>query len=265
MKKLLSLSLSLLMVFSLAACGGTPVAEQKPPLTEDEVTQMYTNPDSFKGRQVTLTGKLLGEPEKDDSGIYFQFYGDAANYARNTIVGYKNTELSLADGDYIKVIGTVDGTFKGENMMGGKITAPKIIADSVEKVSYIDAVSPTIKSVDVNSTQNQRGYEVSLQKVEFASAETRVYLSVKNSGGSSFSVYSFNAKIMQGDKQYEEQSNYDADYQEVQSDLMPGATTSGIIAFPAMEQSNFKIYIDGSSDNWEESIQPYAFEVAVPQ
>lgn len=36
-------------------------------------------------------------------------------------------------------------------MMGVKLTAPKIVADSVEKVSYIDAISPTIKSVDVNS------------------------------------------------------------------------------------------------------------------
>jgi hypothetical protein len=210
-----------------------------------------------------LVGKLLGEPEKDDSGVYFQMYGDPANLERNTIVGYKNTDASFSGDDYVRVIGKVGGTFEGENMMGGKITAPKIVADSVEKISYVEAVSPTIKSVEINSTQNQLGYELTLKKVEFASKETRIYISIKNNGSSNFSAYSFNTKIRQGDKQYEEQTNYDADYQELQSDLMPRATTEGIITFPALEQASFTIYIDGSSDDWEETINPYTFEVVV--
>lgn len=102
-----------------------------------------------------------------------------------------------------------------------------------------------------------------MQKVEFATTETRVYISITNSGSDDFTVYSFNAKIMQGSKQYEEQSNYQAGYQEIQSELMPGATTEGIIAFPAMEQSNFTHYIKGKSLNWSEKIEPFTFEVSV--
>lgn len=101
----------MLILLSLAACSGT-TAEEKPTLTKDEITQMYSDPDSFKGRKVTLVGQLFGDPEKDSSGIYFQMYGDPANYDRNTIVGYKNTEISLAGDDYVKVIGTVEERLK---------------------------------------------------------------------------------------------------------------------------------------------------------
>lgn len=263
MKKLFGVVFSFLFVLQLAGCGGTSAAEQKPPLTEAEISQMYTDPDAFKGRKVTLAGKLLGDPQKDDSGIYFQMYGDPAKYERNTIVKYSNKEASFSGQDYVKITGTIDGAYDGKNIMGGKITAPKIVADSVEKVSYIDAVSPTLKSVDVNSTQNQYGYEVTLQKVEFSSKETRVYVSAKNNGKSNFSAYSYNTKILQGDKQYEEQSNYDAGYQKLQTNLIPGATSEGIITFPALEQKSFTIYLSGFSYNFSEKINPYTFEIAV--
>lgn len=250
------------MLFSLAACGGT-VAEEKPPLTEDEITQMYSTPDSFKGRQVTLVGKVLGNPEKDDSGVYFQMYGDPANYELNTIVGYKNTDISLSSDDYVKITGKVDGAFKGENMMGGKITAPKIVADSVEKVSYIDAMSPTLKSVDVNSTQDQFGYNITLNKVEFAKTETRVYVSITNNGSKNFGVYGVSSKIKQGSNQYDYQSNYEAGYPDLQSNIMPGVTTEGIITFPPLEQANFTFIITGISQNWRESVNPFSFEVSI--
>lgn len=270
-KKLLASLLSAMMVLSLFGCGSSSTAasslaassNEQPLLTENEIDQMYTDADNFKGREVILTGQILGAPEVDDEGVYFQMFADPINNEKNTVVGYLDNSLSIDDDAYVKVTGTVYGTFKGENAFGGEVTAPQIKASSVEIVGYIDAVSPTIKTVDVNSTQDQRGYSVTLQKVEFADSETRMYLSVANNGQSSFNMYSFNAKIVQDGKQYEGQSNYEADYPEIQTDLLPGVTTEGIMTFPNLNQSDFKIILDASSDNWQETINPYTFDVTI--
>ena len=56
------------------------------------------------------------------------------------------------------------------------------------------------------------------------------------------------------------QITIDANYPEVQTDLLPGITTSGIICFPAIDMnSNFDIYFEGHSDNWNEEINTYQF------
>ena len=70
-------------------------------------------------------------------------------------------------------------------------------------------------------------------------------------------------KIKQGRSQYEEQSNWNYDYPEVQTDLMPNTTTSGVICFPVISQTEkFTLYIDGSSDNWDEDLEQYVFKLS---
>lgn len=54
---------------------------------------------------------------------------------------------SFAIDDYVSIDGVITGTFEGENIMGGTITCPMIHADTVEKLSYIDAVVPTISEI----------------------------------------------------------------------------------------------------------------------
>lgn len=236
----------------------------EPPLTDSEIDQLYTDPEKFKGRTVTLVGQVLFTPEKDEDGIYFQMYADPENYERNTVVSYQGTDISIDSDNYVRITGTVHGKLDGENAFGSSVSAPIIFADSVEILSYMDAIVPTIKSVEpTDATQEQYGYSVTVTKVEFAEKETRVYLTVQNNGSSNFSLYSFNAKIIQNGKQYEEELNFLADYPEVQSDLSPGVTTEGIIAFPAIEQADFTLAFDAYSDNWEEQFDLYSFDISV--
>lgn len=108
---------------------------------------------------------------------------------------------------------------------------------------------PTIKTIDVNETQDHYVYKITLEKVEFAENETRVYINVENSGSDEFSIYSFNGVISQNGNQYEEQSNYNADYPEMNNSLLVGNKTEGIIAFPALEDAPFTFTIDAYSNN----------------
>lgn len=262
-RKTLALLLGLVMVFGLVACSSTPAENDQPPMTAEEIQKMHADPDSYKGRELTIYGKLLGTPEKDNDGIYFQMYCDPVNYAQSVVVGYGDPSLALPADCYVKVTGTVDGKFEAENMLGGTVTGARIIATSVEESNYVDAVAPTLKSTEVNQTQEQFGYSVTIQKVEFAGKETRIYLCVTNNGSDKFSLYSFNAKILQNGTQYSEAMNYDAGYPEIEDELLVGATTEGVICFPALEQATFQLSLEAYSNNWQETIEPFVFDITV--
>ena len=249
----------LAMLLLLSGCGSSTPTDTSP-MSEDEITQMYSDPDSFKGRTLELYGRVFNEPEYDDDGVYFQMWGDPENGERNTIVACKDTSLKLQDDDYVHISGSVSGKHEGENALGSKITAPAIVADSVEVVTYQEACAPTLYTATVQTAaQTQCGYTVSVDSVELAEKETRVAVTVTNNGAAAFSIYDSSAKIVQNGKQFEREYNSYADYPELQSDLMVGASTTGIITFPALEKADFDITLTGSSDDWDESIAPFTF------
>ena len=201
------------------------------------------------------------EPEREDDTIYFQMWNDPDKAEGNTIVKCK-TDQKIKSEDYVVIDGEISGTFEGENMVGGTITAPQITAENIEVTDYITAVAPTIKETVVDETQEQYGYSVTVKKVEFADNETRIYVSTTNNGSATFSCYGFNAKAIQNGTQISSDMNYSADYPELEGELLQGATTEGIIAFPALDpETEFELYIDGYSDNWEEDVETYKFVI----
>lgn len=280
MKKIVALILATVLVLSLVSCGESgdaPGSENSgsgienaadskrgDKLTDSEVASMYTNPGKYTDRGVDLTGRVFADPEYDGNDVYFQMWGDPENSENNTIVMYSGGDVELEDGDYVKLSGYIQGVFEGENMFGAAITCPQVVAETLEIVSYKDAVAPTIEEITLSEpTQAQYGYSVTVEKVELAEKETRVYIKVDNSGSDKFSLYSFNSVIIQNGKQFEQEDNYSADYPEVQTDLNVGVSTEGIFCFPAIESANFQIILEGSSDNFDETLEPFVFDVTI--
>ena len=233
------------------------------PLKGDEIKTLHTYPENFKNRSVEIVGKVFGEPEYTNDLVAFQMWSDLKNSTGNIIVYIKDKEFKVNSNDYLKITGTVGDSFKGSNSFGGEISAPTITARSYEKISYKDAVSPTLKSIEVNQTQTQHGYSVTVQKIEIAKEETRAYIKVYNGGSSRFNLYSFNSKITQNGKQYDQENNYEADYPKVQTDLLIMNSTEGIITFPAIEEEAFLMILEGRSENWNEKFTPYSFIIEV--
>lgn len=283
MRKKLVCLLALSFLLSLTACGSNgneqdnaPDAEasqsapqeppKSPPLTESEIKQMYTDPTKFTGRQLELTGQVFSSPEYDEDGVYFQMWGDPEGQDLNTVVVCFDPELELESDEYVRITGEVVDVFEGENMMGGKIVAPMVRADSLETVSYMDAVMPTLYTAMAEENSiDQYGYVVTIEKVELAESETRAYITVTNNGSESFDLYRYNAKIIQNGKQYEQETNYYAEYPEIQSDLSVGVTTEGILTFPAIEATDFQLILPGASGNWEERIDDYTFNFSIQE
>lgn len=194
-----------------------------------------------------------------------QIYTDIENHANNTIVYIPATDFVVKMNDYIHVIGLVDSQYEGTNILGGTIGAPYIIAKEYETMSYIDAVSPTKETIEINDTVSQYDYSITFEKVELAEKETRVYVSIQNNGKSVFHVYSFNAVLSQNGKQFSEESNYEADYPAIESDLRAGNSTKGIITFNAIDNQPFSLIIDAGSENYEEKIKPFEFYYPVTE
>ena len=269
-KLLAAVVVGVMAMSMVAGCGSTDGGDSKPKekkeavkeyIDEADYDELYTNPDKFKGKYVKISGQVFSEPERDGEDIYFQMWHEPDKAEGNTIVKC-TTDQKLRSEDYVIVDGEVSGSFEGENMVGGKVTAPQITATSVEVSDYITVIAPTIKEVVVDETQEQYGYTVTVQKIEFAENETRVYVAVTNNGSDTFSCYGFNSKIIQEGKQISSECNYFADYPSIESELLKGASTEGIITFPALNpEAELELYIEGYSDNWEEQIDKYVYTI----
>lgn len=128
------------------------------PLNDTEIREMYSDPDKYTGRAVKLTGKVFGDVEYSEGSVGFQMYADPSNNSMNTTVGYYGDDLTVTEGAFVKISGIVLSKFEGSNAFGGAVTAPMILAQSAEIVSYQEAVSPTIKEVVPESnSQTQLG------------------------------------------------------------------------------------------------------------
>lgn len=263
MKKFLSTAACLMLSLLLAGCsetGGAP--KEKVFIEKDQISDLYTSPKDFKGKYVELTGRVFTNPETQDDMVFLQMWQDPKNSDHNTIiVASKEIAGDIENDDYIKLTGYIEDEFKGENMMGGEITAPQIVAEKIEKSSYKDVVSPTNKTIDVNKTIEKNGVKVTLSKVELADTETRVYLSIDNQSGFTYSFYSFDSTIIQNKRQFKEESNFEADYDEIESDISSGVKEDGIICFKAIENSNFKFICEGQSENYELDSDTFTFEI----
>ncbi|WP_339062070.1 hypothetical protein [Tepidibacillus marianensis] len=116
----------------------------------------------------------------------------------------------------------------------------------------------------MNKEVNQHGAVVKLKKIEIAKEETRIYVSVTNQSKDKFNFYQFNTKMVMNNKQFEIEDNFEANYPEVQIEILSGVTSEGIISFPALgvETGTIKVLLEGQSENYMVDFKPYGFTVS---
>lgn len=272
MKKTALVIFLVLLIGILAACGGTEKSQRsiennktKGSLKAEDYDKLYSDPKQYKGYEIELTGQIFTEPEKDDRGTYFQMWADPEQLEKNTVVKVMDLNLNVKSGQYVKIKGVVGDEFEGENAFGATIIAPIIIAESVEKVDYITAVAPTIKKIEVEQEINQHDIIVTLQKVEIAENQTRVYIKVQNMSDDMASFYSFSTKLVVGNKQYEQEyiDSEATGLEEPQSELLPKIETEGVIIYPPIDPNEevLNLYAETNSNNYNLVFEPYVFEV----
>ncbi len=262
---------TLILMFSLllvASCGNGKEAASKKNIAdgiatigEDQIGKLYEDPGKYKYETVRLTGAVVGDPEYKDNSVSFEIVQNPESYTNSTKINYSDKSIELADGDYVSIFGTVVDTYETFDL-AGLVTGPVINAASVELSSYDKVVAPALVTKEVNQSIDQLGYEVVLERVEFAEEETRLYVTVNNNGSDIFHVYDISTLAYQDSVEYQDQSNYSADYPEINYDLEPAGTTSGIICLPALDPNKQLIVdIEGYSENYDEEFGYYEFVI----
>lgn len=215
--------------------------------TADNWALLDGSPDDYKGSTVDVIGEIFLAPERDAEGVYFQMYADPNADEYNTVVAHRDTTLTVKNGDYVHITGEVADVTKGTNAFGADLELPTVIADTVEVVDATAAAPPATETFG-KATFKHGGIALTVDKVEFADTETRVFLTVDNSSNADFTFYSSSTKALQGRKQVEPE--YSSDYPEVPSDITAGALVSGVIVYPPMDPSlGLVLLMEGSSED----------------
>lgn len=230
-----------------ASTAGTTSGESSEAFDRSNWDLLASDPNSHKGANVDFVGRVFTTPERDEKGVYLQIWEDPANSESNTIVGYADPAFKVAQDDYVHVKGTVKGEFKGKNALGAEVSAVTVLADTLKVVDAVAAAPPALGTLGPRR-QTQAGITVAIPKVEFAASETRVFVKVTNSSGSDATVYDTSMRAVQGGKQHDAGFSTN-DYPELSSDLVSGASTSGVVVFPKMNpHGGLKLIIEVSSD-----------------
>lgn len=256
----------------LAACGSSnegSTSEEKVYLEDSQIQQLFTDPEQFKGKYAKLSGVLLANPEADSDGsMALQIFYDTQNYDQNFIVYTDNADVSLKSGDYVKVDGKVRGKFTGQNAMGAEISIPAIENASVTKSTYMDVVAPTTAALEPNVSAEQHGIIASVDKIEYSDLETRVYMTVKNDSSDNVSLDVYGIKLIMDGQQIAQDDNsvssFNGNYAELNYDIAAGASSSGILVFPAIEQKkDFQVVLSNViSDNYELDFDTYTLNIS---
>lgn len=259
LKKIVVFLMVAMMTMAFCACGdsGSSESADNSPITEDEIAELYTSPDSFTGRTIELTG-IVADIEKDGGDLYLQVYQDIKNYEHNTVIVYPDADVKPKNDDFVRVQGTVDGSFSGENFFGADIETPQITAEKVEIIDAMEAF-PATKTVEVNQTVEKGAYKATVTKADFTQDETRIYLTIENGSSETFDNYPDQGVIVQGGKQYE--SEWNEYYPEPSTELKAGVTSESVVAFPKVEESDFTFSFEGYDSEYNDL--EFSFDITV--
>lgn len=213
---------------------------------KEEYSKLFSNPDAYKNRTIDIYGQvfnILGS----DSGTVFQMYTDKEH--NNFVIVVDPQQRTVNVDDYVLVKGVIDGAYNGENRMGASLSCPRITASYVDPSSYVEAFSPTLKSVEPSGAKwSEDGLSLKIERVEFAEDETRVFVKLKNNSSESASLYT--CVLLQGEKQYDKTYNFEGNYDELQDSLKAGAADTGVITFPAIEESDFDFIFSAMGEEY---------------
>lgn len=251
-------------LFILGSCGGSSEPAEKVYLEESEIDAALSDGDSYKGKYINIAGKVFSI-DKDGDTVALQVWYDVENAEQQFIV-YADKELAsgVKEDSFIKVDGKITGTFTGENYFGSEITALMIEAETLDVGGYDDIYAPAESTREIGETKEQHGVSVTLDRIEYAKGEARVYLSVKNESGYQASIYTYDAKAIQDGKQFEHEDNYEAnpDGSDDIGDILDGASKEGVLRFKGLDpEKPVKIQIGAYSDNFDIEMEDYVFEV----
>lgn len=271
-RKLYVCLLTFVLAISLMACGSKEEKSEGPEeivyVDEGEIEDVFENPGDYIGKYIKVKGKIFNKPEKKGDSYFYQAWHDMENSDLDFVIYSDKKFEGIKTESRVIVDGKITGEFTGENMMGGEIRCPEIEAVNMEKISYVDAMVPTLSEVvPTGAVADQNGVTVQIDKVEYAETETRVYLTIANTTDYQFNPFVYRSKVVQNGQQLELNTDsmtlfYSPELEELPGEMLPQITASGVMVFPVMDPAvPFQLYLEGMSDNWDLQFEPFTIDV----
>lgn len=227
------------------------------PLTGNDIKTLATDTDSFVNHVVSGKGEILVTPTLEDD-VYFVQLNPIENDAVNENTPYwlyinaDNYDLKMDEfNTYIEYTGRVMGAGEGTTAFGTEIKAPEIIVYDYKQIDYAEALMPAKETKDVKQSVKQHDFTLTLDKIEFAENETRLYVTAENNSKDNINLDCYGARIIQDGHQYDIEDNYMADYPQLSCEIYPWAKSSGVLVFPAFKNAPFELVMDAWSDNYD--------------
>jgi hypothetical protein len=129
-------------------------------------------------------------------------------------------------------------------------------------VSAVSVVDPAQKTIEVDRTLTDQGFSITRKRVEFGEATTRAYVSAYNETGTVAYFYDYHTKIIQGSRQFDQETTYDYEVKTPQSELNAGVRTDGVVTFGKVDPSQpMEVRFEWHSDNYNITEHPIVCEV----
>ncbi len=188
---LVALTALLVIGAAAAACGADagPAAESPPAqaaapapavLGNREWPAAHADPTAVIGRDVALGARVYSEPQVDDDGLSFCAWVDFDNDQLSTRVVVPGATEGVARDSFVRVEGVVTRVAAPDDacLDAGQ---PQVQASSLVVTNRAD-LRPALRVVGVEQSLEQLDVRVTLERVEFAADETRIYFTVENRG-----------------------------------------------------------------------------------
>ena len=209
-------------------------AKETPP-GDEKVAAALADPDGHRGETVSLCAAVMIAP--DESQELF----DGPVYLLNPS-GYEDS-LLLPEGEQSLLSGEVaEETYVfAEGTLDAKDGNGYLKDATLSNATYVDYASPATESVDVKKSDTQSNVTFTVDKVEYADGETRVYYTIKNDRSAPIGFET--PVIEQGSDTYAENvgelKTAERSNQQLPSECAAESDVSGFVEYEPLENQSF--------------------------
>ena len=225
---------------------------------------LASNPNEHAGKEVDVIGQLLDNPESNGDQVAFQMFADPKNAEWSTIVHTDSESLDLRTDNYVHVRGKVLGEMVGENAFGGEVSAVEVDAYSVERVEGVEAIDPTLDTLEVGQTQSGEGLSITLESLDLGTKHVRAHVTARNEGEKTAKLNLDRSRFVQGGERIGTRDPYDYSVTKPKSGLSTGEETEGTVIFGRPDPSKpFEVVFEWESGGYmAKNPDPIVFQIA---
>ncbi len=206
-------------------------------ITNDNIKELHEQLLSLTGREVKINGLIEKVIEQKGDRVILQFSIKPTGSAENIrmLLSYDGDPHSLlsdqglvTDVQVSGILGKIPALDRESNTM---VNVPLIVSQRLELIEPWNVLAPAKMSLKVNQTLDRNGKQVTLQKIEFAETETRLFLIVKNKSLKDVMISLGNPVGIQAGRTVPQLYNLENNYQ---MELKPGKEIKGLVIIGSM-------------------------------